>query len=403
MRHARPWFRRVAVTGMGCVSALGVGVGAFRDGLRNCRSGIEIITASFPDNAKALTVTYPAARVKDFDCGGMDPFAAFALAASREAVVDSGIDLTAVRARTAVIIGTAVGGDQSRDAASYRAIYKDARPHPLTIVRSMSNGAASAVSMCLKLGGPAFAIASACASGTHALGEAFRMVGCGFAEAAVAGGSEALPAWSLLRSWQQMRVMSPHTCRPFARDRNGMVLGEGAAVLLLEPLEAALERGARIYGEVTGYGLCADAADWVNPDPRGLTRSLAAAAEDAGVEAADLGYVNAHGTGTERGDAAEWEAIRGFLGAATATVPVSSTKPLHGHALGATGAMEAIAALLAVSENWLPPMPAFEQDPACELCLVTNPLPDREVRNALTCSSGFGGLNASLVFRRVET
>jgi 3-oxoacyl-(acyl-carrier-protein) synthase len=303
-------------------------------------------------------------------------------------------------------VGTGVGGDRSRDLASFRVFAKDRRPHPLTIVRAMSNAAASAVSMAFRLCGPVMSISSACASGTQAIGEAYRMVRFGLAEYAIAGGAESLPAYALYRSWQQMQVLSPDGCRPFAADRNGIVLGEGAGVVVLEPLESARARGARIYAEVAGFGMSADACDWVHPSLDGMCRCMTEAMADAAVEAGDLAYINAHATGTARGDAAEAAAIARVLGDAVGRVPVSSSKALHGHALGASGALEVIATTLALDGGWVPEMPPSRPDAEIPLRLAWHDehgAPERlDGDVALSNSFALGGVNAAVVLRSVD-
>jgi nodulation protein E len=406
--------RRVAVTGLGVISAIGANLGEFRASLQACSPGIRRCPAGnnvWSSEMKNGGGEYLAAPVASLSESGeptniveqgLDPFSVFALRAAREAIEDAGLAIPESRGRTAVILGTAVGGDQSRDVASYRALHTHQRPHPLTIVRAMSNAAVAAVSMGLGITGPAFAISSACASGTHGIGEAFRMVRDGSADVALAGGSESLPSISLYRSWQQMRVMSPDGCRPFAADRNGIILGEGAGVLVLEPLLDARKRGARVYCELAGYGLSSDAGDWVNPLPEGMSRSVCDAMASARVSPHNLGYINAHGTGTSLGDSAEAEALHRALGPCARRIPLSSTKALHGHALGASGALEAIATVLGLSEGWVPRMPRCDPDQRLGLNLAMGEPRPLDGDAVLSCSFSFGGLNASLIFRTCE-
>lgn len=414
---SRPQGRRVAITGMGVVSAMGTALGDYRRNLRTCRSGIAPYVAAHhtwprdqtgaPRRYVAAAVPHAADEAPDAErVAGLDPFARFAVHAAREALCDAGVEaLQGFHERAALVLGTGVGGDHSRDAASYRVFARQQRPHPLTVVRAMSNAAVSAVSVAFQLRGPALAISSACASGTQAVGEAFRMVRFGLADYAVAGGSESLPAYSLYRSWQQMKVLSPDGCRPFAADRNGIVLGEGAGILVLEALDAAQARGAHVYAEVAGFGMCADACDWVNASPDGMWRCMSEAVADAALDPADLAYINAHATGTARGDAAEGAAIARLLGPARSRVPVSSTKALHGHALGASGALEAIATALALDGGWIPAMPGATPDPAIPLHLSwddgTGEARTLEGAAALSNSFALGGLNAALVLRTV--
>ena len=400
---------------MGVVSAIGRGVPDFRQSLRDCRCGIARRTLwdeTFPEEVPQESYAHLAAAVRDVPPGfverdelpafAVDRFALYAVIAAEEALRDAGFANGDARRRNAgVIIGSAVGGDQSRDFASHRIFSRRLRPHPLTVVRTMVNAGASAISIAFGLTGPVFSIASACASGAHAIGQAAQMVRFGMSDCMVAGGAETLPAYTLLKSWQQMRVLSRDGCRPFAADRNGMVLGEGAGVLVLEPLDAVLARGGHVYAEVAGFAMNADGRDWVIPDAGGMHRCMEAALADAQIDAAQIAYVNAHGTSTDLGDAAEAEALAELLGPRAPHVPVSSTKALHGHALGATGALEAIATALGLDEGWMPPMPASERDPRLDLELVTGLPRPLHGEFALSNSFGFGGLNASLVLRRL--
>jgi nodulation protein E len=405
---------RIAITGMGVVSAIGTGIVAFRDALRTSRCGI---AERFPADGGWSTAKYPAqnlhlaAAVTDCEeraafgsvaAPTLDIFSKFALTAAGQAIADAGADVVAAnRDRTAVILGTAVGGDQARDDTSFRVLNRQQAPHPLTIVRVMCNAAVSALSMAHGTRGPAFSVSSACASATHAIGEAARMLQFGLADVAITGGAESLPSYSLFRSWRQMKVLSADGCRPFAHDRNGTVLGEGAGIVVLERLDDALARGARVWAEIAGFGMSADACDWVCPDAAGMARCMTAAMHDAAVTPAEIAYVNAHGTGTARGDAAEADAMRRALGDELPRIPVSSTKALHGHALGASGALELIATVLALSEGWVPAMPPSVPDSALALMI---PVPGTALAGtyALTNSFGFGGLNAALVVRRSE-
>jgi 3-oxoacyl-(acyl-carrier-protein) synthase len=401
--------RRVAITGIGILSAAGNGVTEYRASLQNCRSGIAWRDAdqSWPADLARCAPRHLAAAVaeepEDEACKelalAIDRHARYAIIAARQALNDARLPDAS---GAAVVVGTAIGGDHARDSASYRLFGKRQKPHPLTIVRTMLNGAASAVSIAFGLTGPALNISTACASSTHAIGEAFRLVQSGRVKAALAGGAESLPSYGLYRSWEQMNVLSRDGCRPFAADRNGIVLGEGAAMVALEPLETAIARGAHVYAEVSGFGMGADALDWVVPDGGGMLRCMRAALDDAGMSARELAYVNAHGTGTPRGDAAEAEALAELLGADAGRILVSSTKPLHGHALGATGAMETIASVIALEEGWAPPMPSAPRDPNIALRIVENEPAPLDGAVALTTSFAFGGLNAALVVRKAS-
>jgi len=333
----------------------------------------------------------------------LDDFAVFALAAAAQAVSDSGeANLAALRRRAAVVLGSAVGGDGARNIATYRAYVLDRKPHPNTVVRAMANGAASAVAVAHGLTGPCFSINSACASASHAIAQAAWMLRAGTVDLALAGGSESLPSFSLYRSWQSMRVLSHTGCRPFAADRDGLVLGEGAGVVVLEEYEAARQRGAPIYAEIVGCGLNADAADMVQPDPTRMYEAMLTALEEGGFAPADVDHINAHGTGTRLNDLAEARAIAHLLGPAVADVPVAACKSLFGHCIGAAGALELIATVLTLQNRCVPPTFSGPPDPDCGLFLVADQPLHRDINLALTHSFGFGGLNAVLALAQPE-
>ena len=398
--------RRVAVTGLGVVSALGVGLQSFRRALRTGRHGFAPATFSDPKNLRLRT----AAEALDYDPEThfdakrllmLDRHAQFAVVAAREAVADSGADLD--REATAVVFGTGAGGKTSDDAAFERLYGQgDPRVHPLTVPRVMPSSAVSHVTMEFGLHGPAMATTSACSSSSHAIGQGLDWIRHGRADAAIVGGAEACLTLGTWKAWESLRVMAPELCRPFSLGRKGMILGEGAAALILEPLDAARARGARIYGELAGYGASADASHIVEPNADGAARAMRRALEDAGLSREQVGYVNAHGAGTEANDRTEARALGAVFGSAVDSPAVSSTKSMHGHALGAAAALEAAATLLGMSENWIPPTANFEAaDPACDLDVVPNEMRSSEVEAALSNSFAFGGLNAVLAFRRV--
>jgi nodulation protein E len=267
----------------------------------------------------------------------------------------------------------------------------------------MYNAGASQISMDLGITGPAFTISTACASATHAIGQAFWMVRSGTVEAAICGGSEAPFSPGILRAWEAMRVVTPDVCRPFSRDRKGLTLGEGAAMLFLEPLESARARGAQILGEVVGFGMSSDAGHVTQPSVAGPAAAMCAALRDASVPADAVGYINAHGTGTATNDVTEVRAIRQVFGTHAEKLAISSTKSMHGHALGAAGALESFATLMALREGVLPPTVSFtEADPECNLDIIPNIARQSQVEVALSNSFAFGGLNAVLAFRRWE-
>ncbi len=338
------------------------------------------------------------ARGTDF----MDRFAQFAVIAARQAVAQAAISWTpAMRESTAIVTGSCVGGQSSED-ASFWDIYHLGRNrvHPLTIPKIMANAGASHISMEFGITGPAYTVSTACSSSAHAIGQAFQMVRSGAVELAIAGGSEAPFSYGILKAWEAMRVVSQDTCRPFSKDRSGMILGEGSAMFVLEPLEAASARGAAVLGELVGFGMSSDASHITQPSSEGASRAIRAALRDAALAPEQVGYVNAHGTGTIANDLTETKAIHDVFGTHAERLPVSSTKSMHGHALGAAGALEAAATVLGLREGLLPPTANFrEADPECALDLVIGEARAASAEYALSNSFAFGGLNAVLAFR----
>ena len=403
--------RRVVITGMGCVSALGVTAAATWAGMRDGRSGIGPLTGL--DDSTLRTPI--AAQAKGFVAGEhfddkrlvlLDPVSQFALVAAREAVAQSGLVFSAegngLAERTAVIIGTGIGGASTQDQMARR-LYGEGNPrvHPMAIVRIMPNAPASQISIEFGLRGPVFAVASACASSNHALGQALMLLQSGVADVALAGGTEACITVSTVKAWEAMRVLADDTCRPFSKGRRGLVLGEGAAVFVLETLDHAQARGAFILAEFAGVGMTADAADIVMPDASGAARAMRAALAHAGLALQDVDCINAHGTGTLANDATETRAIRALFGSHADALAVSSTKSMHGHALGAGGALELVAVIGALREGVVPPTINYlGPDPECDLNVVPNSAQQRPVRAALSNSFAFGGLNAVLALRR---
>jgi len=403
--------QRVVITGMGAVSALGHTAKETWAALREGRSGIGPIT-SLPRESLRFGI---AAEVRDFDPLKhfdekrvilLDRVSQFALVAAREAIAQSGIDFRHedLGDNTAVIIGTGVGGENTNDEASRR-LYADNNPrlHPLTIVRLMANAPACQISIEHGLTGPAFATVSACASSNHAIAQAFHMVRSGVADAAVAGGTEACLTMGAVRAWEAMRVLADDTCRPFCKQRRGLVLGEGAAVFVLETLERAQRRGATILAELAGAGMSADAGDIVFPSDVGAAKAMQRALADARLAPEAFDYINAHGTGTPANDPTETKAIRRTFGTHADALAVSSTKSMHGHALGAAGAIELVATIGAIRDSVIPPTANFiDADPVCDLDYVPNAAREKPVRAALSNSFAFGGLNAVLALRRFD-
>ncbi|KAA9013009.1 beta-ketoacyl-[acyl-carrier-protein] synthase family protein [Sphingobium limneticum] len=400
---------RVAVTGVGAISPVGNNV---TDAWRAIVAGENGIGPL--DIARGHLVTCPiAAQVRDFrpadhfslkQLSVLDRTSQFAILSAREALSDSGLDPAATAsANTPVIIGTGVGGMNTLD-DNFHAIYGEGKPrvHPLSIPKLMTNAPASQISMDLGLHGMTLAIASACASGAHAVGMAFQMIRSGAARIAVCGGTEACITAGTMLGWEALRVLSSDTCRPFAANRSGLVLGEGAATLVLEEWAQAVDRGARIYAEVTGFGANADAADLTSPDPGSTRQAMEIAMKDAGLVASQIDYINAHGTGTNMNDRIESGIICDLFRDAPLPL-VSSTKGALGHSLGATGAMEALLTVKALHHQVVPPTANCEQpDETLGLDLVTQTARHVRIRHALSNSFAFGGLNAVLAFSAVD-
>ena len=399
---------RVAITGLGAVTAVGQDVAGFWAGLRAGRSGIGPITTvdcsrlRFANGAEVPGYD-PARHFSDKDLSLLDRFAQFGLLAAREAVAMAGIEWTPrLRDRTAVVTGSCLGGKITEDQV-FAGVYgaEARRTHPFSIPRAMANAGASQIAMEFGLRGPSYTVSTACASATHAIGQAFWLVRSGAAEVAVTGGSEAPFAFGHLKKWEALRVVAPDTCRPFSRDRKGMILGEGGAMMVLEPLDAALARGAAILGEIVGFGMSADAHHVTQPSAEGAALAIAAALEDGGLRPEQVGYVNAHGTGTSVNDPIETQALRLVFGDHTGRLAVSSTKSMHGHALGAAGAIEAVATVLALRDGVLPPTANFTAaDPECDLDVIPNEARRADAEYAVSNSFAFGGLNGVLAFRR---
>ena len=396
--------RRVVITGAGTVNALAHDVAGTQAAMAAGRGAIGPLDLPGRERLSVrigavVTGWDPAAQLTRAQVAQADRFAQFALAAAVEAMAHSGLPVGEGQ-DVGAIIGTAGGGLTTSDAA-YRAVYEEGRNRvaPLTVPKLMPNAAAAQVSMAHGLRGPVFALSSACASANHAIGLAAQLIRCGAARAMLAGGAEAMLCFGGIKAWEGLRVMSERACRPFSLTRDGMVQGEGAAVFVLEERGAALARGALILAEVAGFAMTSDAADLVAPSQAGAEAAMRAALADAGIAPEEVGYVNAHGTGTAANDRTEAAAIRAVFG--SRLPPVSSTKAMHGHAMGATGAIEALACLMAIRNGVLAPTIGFEAaDPECDIDVVPNVARRADVEVAMSNSFAFGGLNAVLVLRR---
>jgi nodulation protein E len=399
---------RVVVTGLGVVSSVGQSTQDYWNSLIAGRSGFAPPTLGTTAQATGKLVGEvkgfePAAHFESSQLPLIDRVSQFAVVAARQAVSQSGLVLRDELAeRTAAIIGTGSGGHTTVDESFHR-LYATgaARLHPLTIPKAMISAPASQVSMYCGVKGPVFSVSSACASATHAIGQAFHMVRSGSVTCAVTGGTEASITFGAMKGWEAMRIMSPDTCRPFSKDRKGMLIGEGAAIVVLETLDHARNRGADILAEISGFGMSADSKDLTAPDVNGMTRAISAALADAALPPDMIDYVNAHGTGTTANDYAETVALHQSFGAHARQLAVSSTKSVIGHTLGAAGALEFVATIMAIRDGVVPPtMNYLGADPECDLDYVPNEARRMSVRAILNNSFAFGGLNAVLAARQ---
>ena len=400
--------RRVVITGAGTVNALGHDVHATLSAMAEGRCAIGPL--EFPD-VERLSIRI-GAQVQDwhpevlFDAKTLslcDRVTQFALVAAREAVAQSGLEFAGdLGLRAGVVMGTAGGGVMTWNEA-YRAVYAEGRNrvHPLVVPRLMNNAGASHIAMEFGLRGPAFSVSTACASSNHAIGLAFQMVRSGVTPVMVAGGAEAMLCFGGVKAWEGLRVMSHDGCRPFCATRNGMVQGEGAGVFVLEEREHARARGANILAEVAGFAMTSDASDIVMPSVEGAGRAIAGALQDAEFAPDTVGYINAHGTGTAANDRTECAAIRSAFGAAADRVMLSSTKAMHGHCIGGTGAVELLACILALRDGLIAPTIGLRtRDPECDLDVVPNTAREVRTRRALSNAFAFGGLNAVLALQQ---
>jgi nodulation protein E len=393
---------------MGAVTAPGIGVEAL---WAAARDGVTSITTLERPGFERARIKH-AATIKDFDPlafvtpqvnSTIDRFSAIALAAADEAVGQAGVKPGELETDCAVVIGSGIGGSTtSEEGSRHYHTGQDSRPDPMMVPKIMPSAAASHISMRYGARGPTFCISSACASSAQAIGVGFQMVRLGMVKRAVVGGSESMITPSVMRAWEVLRVLTPTMNRPFSRGRDGMALGEGAAVLMLEDFDDAHARGATIIAELAGYGTSSDANDLLKPDPVGAASAMQQAIADAGLDLDSIGYVNAHGTGTVLNDLSETEALRRVFGNRLPAVPVSSTKPVHGHTIGAAGAVELIVTVKALLSQIVPPTLNWQGvDPKCDLDAVPNKSRPAKFSAAMSNSFAFGGINASLIVKAV--
>ena len=410
--------RRVAITGLGVVSPVGLQATTFFEALLAAQSGIQSFDVAFPAGPEQVLMGridfQPDEHFAKAKLLTMDRVSQFALVAAREAMAQAGLsnDLTGLQAqRFGVSVGTGSGGTSSLEAAYYSLLeQKVARLRPMTVVLTMNNAIAAHLSMEFGLKGPSSTISNACASSASAIGDAFRQIRHGYADAMLVGGSDALLTRGTIKAWQALQTLAkPHadgaqaSCRPFSKDRSGLVLSEGSAMLVLEDWDTATRRGANILAELAGYATTADAHHLTQPEAQGQARAMSLALTDAGLTASDIGYLNAHGTATEVGDVVETNAVKLAFQALASSLAISSTKAVHGHAMGAAGAMEFAASVMSLRSGQLPPT-AFLQtsDERCDLDYI--PLQARSVKNlraVMSNSFAFGGSNAVLIAKSV--
>ncbi len=402
--------RRVVITGAGTVNALAMDVAGTVAAMKEGRSGIGPLEFQDVDR---LTVRI-GAQIKGYEPEAhfnrqqialFDRFTQFALLAAREAIGQAGLAFAGALAdRSGVVLGNSGGGLSTLD-DNYRTVYEEGknRVHPFVVPKLMNNAAASQVSMAWNLRGPSFTVASACASSNHAMGQAMAMIRAGLADVMVTGGSEAMLCFGGIKAWEGLRVMSKDSCRPFSLGRTGMVQGEGAAIFVFEDYDHARARGAEILAEVAGFSMTADASDIVMPSRQGAARAITGAMRDARLNPADVGYINAHGTGTAANDKTECAAVADAFGPDADRVMISSTKSMHGHVIGGTGAVELIAVLMALREGVIAPTIGYEEpDPECSLDVVPNEAREVAVTAALSNAFAFGGLNAVLALTKAR-
>ena len=400
---------RVVITGAGTINPLAHDVPGTLEAFREGRCGISELQMRDVDRLSIKIGGQvhhwdPEAHFNRQQIVLYDRFTQFTLLAAREAIAQSGLDFDGKLGYEAgVILGTAGGGLTTSD-ENFRAVYEEGknRVHPLVVPKLMNNAAASHVSMAYNLKGPSFTVATACASSNHAMGQAFHMIRSGMTKVMVTGGSESMLCFGGIKAWEGLRVMSRDACRPFSANRNGMVQGEGAGIFVFEEYEHAKARGAEILAEVVGFAMTSDASDIVMPSMQGAARAIAGALRDAGLNGDEVGYINAHGTGTAANDKTECAAVADVFGHHADKLMISSTKSMHGHLIGGTGAVELLACIMALRDGVIAPTIGYEEfDPECALDVVPNEAREAQVDVVLSNAFAFGGMNAVLALRRI--
>jgi len=400
--------KRVVITGAGTINSLGHTVPDTLEAMREGRCGIGPLEFRDVDRLSirigGQVKNYePETRFNRQQLALYDRFTQFTLIAAREAIEQSGLVFSGeLAARAGIVLGNSGGGMTTLD-DNYRSVYEDGknRVHPFVVPKLMNNAASSHVSMEFNLKGPSFTVSTACASSNHAMAQAFQMVHGGMTPVMITGGSESMLCFGGVKAWEGLRVMSRDACRPFSANRNGMVQGEGAGVFVFEDYDHARARGAEILAEVAGYAMSSDAADIVMPSKQGASRAIKGALSDSRLNTTDVGYINAHGTGTAANDKTESAAVADVFGAHADRLMISSTKSMHGHLIGGTGAVELLACIMAVRDGIIAPTIGYEEpDPECALDVVPNTAREAKVNVALSNAFAFGGLNAVLALKR---
>ena len=401
--------RRVVITGAGTINALGHNVDETLASMREGRCGIGPLEIRDLDRLSVqiggqVHGYEPEEHFNRQQIVLYDRFTQFTLLAAKQAIEQSGLEFAGhLAAEAGVVLGTAGGGVNTWD-ENYRAVYEEKknRVHPFVVPKLMNNAAASHLSMEFNLKGPSFTVATACASSNHAMGQAFHMIRGGMSRVMVTGGSESMLCFGGVKAWEGLRVMSKDACRPFSANRNGMVQGEGAGIFVFEEMEHAKARGAEILAEVIGFAMTSDASDIVMPSKQGAARAIQGAMRDARIDGREVGYINAHGTGTAANDKTECAAVADAFGAHADKLMISSTKSMHGHLIGGTGAVELLACIMALRDGTIAPTIGYDEpDPECALDVVPNVAREAKVEVALSNAFAFGGFNAVLALRRV--
>ena len=398
--------QRIVVTGIGGLCGLGNDAPSIWQAMREGRSAIGQLSGETLTDIKVKIgseiKTLPDHGIERKRTVSMDRFSLFAVIAAREALAQSGLQVDEKNTyRVGATVGVGVYGAETAD-ENYRKVLVERKPRAeiFTVPKIMPGAAAGQVSMNLGLRGPTFGVTSACSSSNHAFASAMDQLLLGRADVMLAGGTEAPLVWGVLKGWDALRIMAPDTCRPFSADRQGVVMGEGAALAVLETYEHAKARGAAILAELAGVGMSADASDIVAPTVEGPAAAMRACLADAGLNPDDVDYINAHGTGTKANDQIETIAIKQVFGEHAARLSVSSTKSMHAHCLGASGALEMIACVMAIREGVIPPTANYrEPDPDCDLDVTPNVARERKVRAAVSNGFAFGGTNAVVAFK----